>query len=287
MGIYDKDGVSLLNAYNKNGETLDVGYDKVGNVIYTRTPPLGIKIMTYNCGGWYIGSGTNIPSNLDAEYYNLQNGMIANNDPDILCLQEYWTNMSPTRTAQSMLGQYFQYIEARNGASSYFGRAICSKYPITNYQTHSYTSDSNRYYDSCTIAIDGTSYTVVTTHLGLQIADRRSQIAELLTFLESLDNFIVCGDFNTISCLTAAGEDYVNIITPIKDEGYNIANCYGDQSTFLVTYSERPNNTTHDLVLDNIIVPNDIMIRSVNVDTTTLTDGINEKVDHMPLIISI
>lgn len=287
MSIYDKDASSLLLAYNKGGTAIETAYDIDGSVVYTRTPPLGIKVMSYNVGGWYIGSGTNVPSDLDATYYALQNGMLADNDPDILCLQEYWTNFSPTRTAESMLSQYFPYIQTRNGLTSYFGRAICSKYPITNYTTHSFASESQRYYDSCTITINNVEYTVVTTHFGLTLANRELQITELLNYLSTLDKFIVCGDFNTNDCFNTSGEDYTNIISPILSADYNIANCYGNQSTFKVTYSELPNNDTHNLVLDNIITSSDLAIRSVSVDTTKLTDGINEKVDHMPLIANL
>ena len=287
MSIYDKDASSLLLAYDKDGSVIDSAYDIDGSVVYTRTPPLGIKIMSYNVGGWYIGSGSNVPSNMDTTYYNLQNGMLADNDPDILCLQEYWTNFSSTRKAQSLLEQYFPYIQTQNGYSSYFGRAICSKYPITNYTTHTYSNESDRYYDSCTITINDQEYTVVTTHLGLNISNRSQQISELLSFLSNLNKFIVCGDFNTIDCLSSLGADYTVVIRPILNANYNIANCYRDQSTFKVTYSELPNNDTNNLVLDNIITSSDLIIRSVSVDTTKLTDGINEKVDHMPLIAEI
>lgn len=287
MSIYDKDASPLLLTYNKGGTAIETAYDIDGSVVYTRTPPLGIKVMSYNVGGWYIGSGTNVPSDLDATYYELQNGMLADNDPDILCLQEYWANFSPTRTAESMLSQYFPYIQTRNGLTSYYGRAICSKYPITNYTTHSFVSDPTRYFDSCTITIDGEEYTVVTTHFALNLADRELQIAEILDFVSTLDKFIVCGDFNTADCLTSSGADYIGVIQPILSAGYNIANCYGNQSTFKVTYSELPNNDTHNLVLENIITSSDLAIRSVSVDTTKLTDGINEKVDHMPLIANL
>lgn len=287
MSIYDKDGTGLITAYDISGATINKGYDVNGNIVFDPVP-LGIKVMSYNVGGWYIGSGANVPSNMDAQYYALQNGMLSNDDPDILCLQEYWNTFSQAgRTAVSMLSNYFPYIEARNGNSTYFGRAICSKYPITNYVQHSFANESDRYYDSCTVTINGVDYTVITTHFGLTLAKRTAQISELLSFISSLDNIILCGDFNTVDCLDLSGDDYISIVKPIINSGYNVANCSGGVSTFYVTYSERPNNTDNDLVLDNIVTSPNLRIRSVSVDTTKLTDGINAKVDHMPIIATL
>ena len=284
MSIYNIDGDSLNSAFSSESQ-LSVAYDINGNQVWSAEPPVpsNLKVMSYNVGGWYIGSGTNVPSYLDATYYALQNRMLADNDPDILCLQEYWTNFSPTRTAVSMLQQYFPYIHEQNGNSTYFGRCICSKYPITNYTTHTFASDPNRYYDSCTITIGGEEITVITTHFATNRVDRTLQIAELLDYVSTLDKFIAGGDFNTYHCLDSSGADYIGVIQPKLSAGYNIANCYGNQSTFKVTYSELPDNDTNNRMLDNIITSSDLAITSASVDTTKLTDGINERVDHMPL----
>lgn len=276
--IYDLNGSTLSSAFDKSGNASASAYDITGDQVFATI----IKVMTYNVGGWYCGSGTNVPSAQDAEYYALQNGMLSeHSDVDVLCLQEYMTNFSELpRTADSVLSPYFTYRNCRQ-SGTYFGRGICSKTEITGYTTNAYTAESSRYYDKAYVELGGKQIAIFTTHLGLTLANRQSEIAELITALQNEEYFIACGDFNMLDCKSVSGEDYTAIIEPILNAGFNSANCtdYG----FLETYSDQPTGT-YTGCLDNIVTSSNIDILSASVDTTKLTDNLTEKADHMPLI---
>lgn len=278
--IYSVSGSTLNSVNGINGNTLSTAYDVDGEVVFPALPT-DLKVMTYNVGQWYIGSGTNVPADKDAEYYALQNGMIANADADILFLCEYWDTFSQAgRTALSMLSQYYPYIETRNGGSGYYGRAICSKYPLSNYTHHAFSNESSRYYDSVSVTIGGTSLKLVVTHLSTDASKRSVQIGELITFLSSQDMFICAGDFNPLTIcngVTTEADDYTNIIMPLLNAGFHLANC---STRFMYTY----NDDTWNGCLDNIVTSSNITIEDAYVDETKLTDGIGDKVDHMPLI---
>ena len=277
--IYGKDGTQLFSAYDKSGVSLQSAYDVDGDLVFS-SGGIGLKTMTYNCGQWYVGGGDNVPADKDAAYYALQSGMIQNANADVLFINEYWKVMSKTgRTALSMLQQYFPYIHEQGGNSGYFGRCICSKYPITQYTVHNYSNEANRYYDSCVISVDGVEITLVVTHLATD-SKRNTQITELISFLSGLNRFICAGDFNPLTIsngTTTEAEDYTNIIVPLLNAGFHCANCSTD---FMYTY----NDNTWNGCLDNIVTSSNIQIESAYVDTTKLTDSIVDKVDHMPLI---
>ena len=288
--IYDITGNALASAYDIDGQSLSEAYDIDGNEVWSSTPIL--KVMTYNVGQWYIGDGNIVPTAKDSEYYNLQNGIIQRADADILFINEYRDSFSSTRTAQSLLSQYFPYIEARNGTSGYMGRAICSKYPLSNYTTHNFTSGTTTYYyDSANITVNGKNITLVVLHLMVNPeADRYLQAQELCNYLKTLDTFIAGGDYNT-GMSPDYGTDnnestaYAHYVKLFTDEGFHTAN-FGS-SGFLVTCNDGVDGSGIDWDIDNIITSADINILSAYVDTAKLTDGIHEKTDHMPLIATV
>ncbi len=284
MAVYDKNGNSLLTVYDAEGNVLTQAYDIDGNPLLDQNPTR-LKVMSYNVGGWYIGDGTYMPASSETAYRNLHVSMIQNADPDILCIQEYRKQFSQSGTqAIDILSPLFPYYEIRQDTTTYYGHAIFSKYPISNYVTHSYTGDSNRYYDSCTVTIDGEELTVVNTHFHPTDASQRvAEVAQLLPYLETLDTFICCGDYNMIDCKTTEGADYIAIIEPILGEGYHSANC--TDFGFLETFKNITSGWTG--CLDNIVTSSDITILQAYVDTTKLTDSISGKIDHMPLIATL
>lgn len=287
MGIYSKSGLETSMAYAKSGSMLFQAYDIDGNELLGDL--FDIKVMTYNVGTWYEGKHTNVPRAKDEEYYSLQDGMIQRNNPDILCMNEYCKQFSKTgRTALSMLQQYFPYIHEQGGdnpdASNANGRCIASKYPITNYTVRNFNDGSGLYYDSCTVTVDGNPITVIVTHLFYSASDASKRVSELRTiisFMQTQERCILCGDLNTLNCKSTSGADYINMIQLLLDAGFHIANC--GSFGFLVTYSDEPDGTWTGC-LDNIVTSSNIQILSAHVDTTKLTDGLQERVDHMPLI---
>lgn len=284
--IYSEGGTQLFSAYGKSGVSLQSAYDVNGDLVFS-SGGIVLKAMTYNVGQWYYGSGDNVPADKDAAYYALQSGMIQNANADVLFINEYWKVMSKTgRTALSMLQQYFPYIHEQGGDSGYYGRCICSKYPISNYTIHAYSDNNQRYYDSCVISVDGVEITLVVTHLATD-SKRNTQITELISYLSSLDRFICAGDFNTLSItgsVTTEAADYTDIIVPLLNAGFHCANC--SNQGFLVTYSDSPTGT-YVGCLDNIVTSGNIAIASASVDETKLSDGLTERTDHMPLIATL
>lgn len=286
MSVYNKSGEPLLSVYSKSGDALARAYNASGNQIYPNGP-ISLRIMSYNVGEWYYGDGDNVPADKDELYYALQNGMIQRNDPDVLCIQEYWKIFSKTgRTALSMLQQYFPYIHEEGGASGYYGHCVCSKYPISNYTVRKYTDNNQRYYDSCTVTVNGIPITIVNTHLDLTQAKRDLEIQELISYLRTQNRFVACGDYNTGITPTSANVEstaYINNVKPFIDAGFNTAN-FGNFG-FLLTCVDR-NNQTH-YYLDNIYTSGNISVSDAYVDDTKLSDLIDDPIDHMPLVADI
>lgn len=292
MAIYNKSGNALQIAHNKNGDALQVAYNKNGDVVYSAQPTT-LKVMTYNVGQWYVGGGDNVPTDKDSAYYALQNGMIQNANADILFLNEYWKVFSKTgRTAKSLLEQYFPYIHEQGGDSGYYGRCLCSKYPISNYTTHNFTSvGTNYYYDSADITVNGKSIKLVLLHLMVNPeTDRYTQAQQLLVYLKTLNTFIAAGDYNTgispdYHNDNTSSTEYAHYVKLFTDEGFHTANFA--ESGFLTTCNDGIDGAGYDWDIDNIITSADISISDVYVDETKLTDGIHEKTDHMPLIATL
>lgn len=288
MSIYSIDGTAMTGAFGVDGDNLSACYDIDGETVWTAESTT-LKVMAYNVGGWYTGSGSNVPADKKSEYLALQTGMIEDNDPDILIIQEYLANFSADGTsALSMLQSLFPYVHVKT-SGTYFGRAICSKYPITDYTERTYSVETSRYYDSCTITVDGTPITVCTTHLSVSSeANRTAQIEQLIPFLQQQARFIVGGDFNTgIIDSTANTESaaYISAVKPFIDAEFNTANFVNDE--FLVTCNDGVDGAGRNWYLDNLYTSDNMTISNVYVDTTKLTDNINEKVDHMPLIATV
>lgn len=301
MAIYDADGTQLFHAYDADGTELQYAYDADGTVIFT-AQPINLKIMTYNVGGWYTGVGTSVPSAYDEQYYELQSGMIEENDPDILCINEYRDQFTTGgRTALSVLSPYFQYIETADGTTDYYGHAICSKYPILSYTENYYSNDSRRYYGHAVINVNGRILNVVVTHLvtSSNVAKRPAQSAELLSYVEELDNAIVCGDFN-IHCRSkdyyyeqTGRYEWVESYKMWDDAGYNFANNNDDFGFIGTMYNSNPSSesTAGWWSLDEILVSPNITINDAYVDETKKTDPVTDDpnwlIDHIPLIAEI
>lgn len=288
--IYSVDGQELTKAYAIDGTELNKGYDVDGTVIWEKEiiEP-DFTFMTYNVGQWYTGIGSLAPAEKEQNYYNLQYSIINASKADIACFNEYRYTMGASgQSASVFLNQWFPYVQGQAGSSGYFGRAVASKYPITNYEIRTYNNES-RYYDSCEITINEKPITIVVTHLAPhEISTRETELSQLMEYLATLDRFILCGDLNTEDCNDKNGEDYQHIIKPLLNMGYHCANntsAFG----FNVTYSYHPIEELY-LCLDNVITSPNIKICTVKTDTTKFTDGLDgadDIIDHVPLIVGL
>lgn len=289
MGIYERNGTELNTAFDKFSVELDNAYSADGANVFVKNRI--IKVMTYNVGTWYEGKHDNVPSERDADYYALQKGIIQANDADIICIEEYAKQFSKAgRTGISVLQECgYTYIHEQGGdnpqAASAVGRCVASKYPITNYTERNFTDGGGMYYDSCTITVKGIPIFVVVTHLHWNNPTlRASEMATIMALVQDKSTFIIAGDFNTVYSRDTSRQDYINVIQPLINAGYNIANC-GDWG-FLITCSDYPEDDWTG-VIDNIVTSSNIDILDVYVDETKMTDGLNERVDHMPLVATL
>lgn len=295
--VFDINSNTMRAVYDFGGQSLHYAYDLYGDVVFSGDP-VTIKVMTYNVGQWYEGRGSNVPADEDAVYYALQNGMIADNLPDILCIEEYWKIFSQTgRTALSMLQQYFPYIHEQGGDSGYFGRCVCSKYPILGYVVNTYSNEPQRYYDNCTVLVNGRRLSVVVTHLGLTPEDREPQIAELVAYLSGLRAFVCCGDYNTpYSWHSTPIPETLAELDPFSDAGLKLSNC-GDIGFYVTSCGDTIDQETGEVPdgvwrawIDNISTSDNLTPTSAYVDRSkidALLAGTITHIDHMPFIAEI
>lgn len=286
MPVYDLNGNQLAHVYDLDGNELSTAYDIDGNVIYTAESPV-IKVMSYNIGGWYDGQGTNVPASKDQAYYALQSAIFEENNVDVLCMQEYMTQFSSTRTAESVLSPYFQYRNCRQ-VGTYYGRGICSKYALSDYTVNTYTDNANRYYDKAYINVGGRRIAVFTTHFDPQsFNNRKSEVRQLITALSNEEYFICCGDYNVLTIRTDSDipltetDDYVEIVTPLLNEGFHCAN-WSDNG-FIPTLGR----TTPLACIDSIITSSNIDIISAYTDASKVGNPVVEYVDHIPFIATL
>ena len=283
MAIYDVNGNSIATPYDVDGNSLLHVYDVDGNML---TGENQFKVCSYNVGGWYIGSGTNVPSDKDTAFYNLQNGIISDINADILCIEEYWSIFSQSgRTAQSLLSQYYPYIETADGTAQYYGRAICSKFPISSYIKHYFTGET-RYYDEAVINILGESVHVFVTHLHPSNSTTRiAEATELYNYIQTqgYDKYIICGDFNS-TLYDPMSEVNIGIYKQFLDVGCNIAND-GDFG-ILDTACNSADWDTDKFAIDNIIASDGFTFESVNTNLSKTTNAdvlATGKIDHVPI----
>lgn len=296
--IYDVSGNGLTSVYSVNSSPLSAAYDVNGVKIWSANPVL--KVMTYNCGQWLSGSGTGT-STEDQNAVNhralLQDIMTAQ-DPDLLCVQEYWDVIGNT-DVKDLLAQYMPYYQEVNGETAYYGHAVFSKYPITNFVTSALTSpldfetvaessNTGRYLDKCTITVDSIAITVFNTHLATSSQEslKVAQAELICDYLSNYNRFILCGDFNTV-CKSTNDEEYTTIMKQFIDDGYHSANC-SEQHGFIDTWTDSTDGTGTWYPCDQIITSGNITITDVTIDLTKLDylDGVNT-IDHVPLVATL
>lgn len=288
MAVYKMDGTELSELYDKDGVALLSAWDKNANLVFSAVN--GLTVASYNVGGWYYGGGTNVPAEKDDAYYRMQFETLQNINADILCIEEFWTMFSQSgRTAASLLSQFYPYIETRNGTDQYFGRAICSKYPITSYTSNLFTGETKRYYDVASINVYGRTIYAFVTHFSTSsdASVRVTEATEINNYIDAkgFDKFFVCGDFN-VAVLDPLSEYNRQVFGPFLNDGDALAN--GGAFGVFETYSR---NSTYDdnLSVDNIIVSKAFTIDAVHIDTTKVTfQATNgDKIDHIPLVAHI
>ena len=283
MAVYNLNGTEIQNIYNKSGNKISQAYDKSGN------PLIGdsvLKVMQYNVGQFYIGDGNVIPTELKSTYSTLQTTIFNNHNPDICLMQESPRIFCADGTlSDDFLSTWFNQFASSRGGINYQAHRIATKgYTISNYQEIEFTHPYGNYpgYETCTMSINGHNILFVNTHMTTSQSEQESQCADILNAVSNAEYFIICGDFNTVIS-SLSDTDYINCIKPFVDAGYNTANCgsFGILSTY---YATADPDASYKPATDQIIVSSNITIQDAYVDTTKLTDGIDAKIDHLPLI---
>ena len=110
------------------------------------------------------------------------------------------------------------------------------------------------------------------------------QAQELIRWASDKEYFIICGDFNSL-CYGIQDLDYLTVIEPFLDAGYNSVNCakFGFIPTFYMD-GDRADGSS----LDQIITSSNIAICRVWTDKTKYGNSdVGDRIDHLPLCAEI
>lgn len=275
MSVYSKDGTEVNAVYDLSRQIIRA-YDIDGNIVYRLS---NLRVCTYNVGGWYIGSGTNVPVDYKTEYVNLQQSILDAVNADIVGFQEYWdTFCADGTTADSVIGSYFTQQEKTNATTKWNGHVIASNgYTLQDYESirfEAYYSNAPSY-ERCYITVEGKNVCIINTHLSTAAGGQKEpQSQEIFDAVADEDYFIVLGDFNT------EVSDYDAIVKKFVQAGYHSANLNGTEH-YLNTYY---NASGVGKPTDQIITSANITIDNVEVNTIKLNDLLTDKIDHIPLI---
>ena len=124
-------------------------------------------------------------------------------DADVICLQEVlYYQFKLMKTLLNMDGIFGLHV---NRKRMKFGICILSKNKIINKEHVLLSSKTEQ---RGLVSIDTKKYTIINTHLGLDIEERQTQISEILNFAKSKNNnVIICGDFNEKNISLCSYED--------------------------------------------------------------------------------
>ena len=232
------------------------------------------SIMSYNCGEWWIGSGKNVPTNKFDSIMATQKSIIERYNPDVLSICEYANIFSGKYfTKDILLDELFYESKEFATDSIYGGKAICSKSKIENSEEHVLSTGS-----ICikfNVYLNGRKVCIVNTHLDAHTEENRSkEIDEIISLVSNEEYLILCGDWN-VNGKNKESNDYKNTIKKFKDMGLKCCN----DGVYETYYSTNPKTA-----LDDIIVSQNINIKSFIVDTQKLENNDFEGPDHMPVI---
>lgn len=278
MSVYTINGDVVNTLYDKNGSTINQAYDINGHVVYQPTAS-SIRVATYNVGGWYIGSGTNVPTEKKTAYIALQQSILSAVEADIVCFQEYWNAFcADGTTADSVIGQYFTQQEKTNADTTWNGHVTASNGIVLNdYESIRFVNyySTAPGYEKCYIDVGGKTVCIINTHLSTAAGGKKEpQSQEIFDAVQNEPYFIIMGDFNT------EVSDYDAIVKKFVDAGYHSVNLNGTDHHFSTFYASAGIGKP----TDQIITSANITISDAYVNTLKLTDGLGDKIDHIPLV---
>jgi endonuclease/exonuclease/phosphatase family metal-dependent hydrolase len=283
--IYDTNKNPYNYAFDVSKTRLNQAYDINKNPLLEIEPPTPtykFKVMSYNVGSW-TAFGVKATLENQETWYTLQNSILNAERADLLGIQEYYSAIG-SYSVTTMLGQYYEYLYAVDWVSTKAGRAIASKYLMTNTAeiNFQHQNGEQRSYLIGDVAVEGKTIKFITAHLALDNATIALQIGELLEAVRSFDYWILTGDFN-IAFPNSQSDGYAILVKPFLDAGYNVAN--GSNFGFIPTFStKKPGDESDWRCLDNIMCSSNITITNVYVNRQKITEHVDYAIDHLPLI---
>ena len=287
MAIYDINGISLLEAYDVDGVGLNEAYDINDNLIFPDVDrPL--RVLSFNVGSFYTQYHPAPASTGDVFYYRNKT-MFENCNADFAGLTE-WQETIGTVPASVLMNEFFRTYYPDYNAYPTAGAAMTSAFSVipSSVELIRYATQggSTRYYQKSYVTYQGKRICFICTHLDLTASARAAQLTELLNAVENEEYFIITGDFN-FNIEEVGDSEYNASIPLILAKGYNSAQ--NSNHLFMTWYKgTTPENITSARALDNIITSSNIDILNPRIETTKLTDGLNEvydiSFDHVPLI---
>lgn len=229
-------------------------------------------IMTYNCGEWYNGSGTHVPSADYDRFLEMQRNIITRYSPDVICIQEFDDQIATLSSSKALLLDPNYHNVVTYTGYGYDNKAVATNKRLYNTSLTLFATTEGtlqRNYVKTYAYFNGEKICIINTHLALGDTARAAEITELITDLASEPNVIIVGDMNQNSASNA--QYYNTTLKQFTDAGYNLANTGN-----YVTYA--PTGT-----IDNFIYKGNITIKKVIIDHAK--EGLAEGSDHYPMIV--
>ena len=245
------------------------------NVPNAKKPKL--RVMTYNVHGCSGTDGRVSPRRVAR--------VIDAYDPDIIALQEIDLGRRRSRLEDQSaliardLNLNHVFCPTVTHAEEHYGHALLTPWPVEVIKRARLPADPRKISREpraalwARVMVDGRAVNVITTHLGLGLAERVAQVQELLGpewigALSEGEPAILCGDFNLIP----SSASYRRIATQLRDvqlilEGHRALRTFSSLQPFLR--------------LDHIFLTPHFEVRAVMVPRTDLT---RVSSDHLPLL---
>jgi endonuclease/exonuclease/phosphatase family metal-dependent hydrolase len=157
-----------------------------------------LRVATYNVHGCIGTDGRHDPDRVGA--------VVAELDADVVALQEF--TYSAGVAIESRAPVEFVALDryqcalgpTRQVAARCFGNAVLARHPIVDVHRIDLSMDGRepRGALATTVDVAGTPVHLLASHLGLRVSERRFQVRQLLSYLDSVRHslLVVLGDFN-------------------------------------------------------------------------------------------
>lgn len=268
MPTYDKNGQLVYNAYKKDGTIAQYGFDRNGNLIFPNIDPtdFNFKVMTFNVQSW---SGIN-----EWDYIN---SIFEDYDVDIIGSQESKSNSELTA-----LGYTYKATGSEPNTNIVFSKHELSDITSKSYDANHY--EGKRGYQKMYFTFNGKRIALFNTHLETHTGTtyQYPQAQELFDAVSEEEYFIITGDLNTV-CESVNDAQYINVVKPFVDAGYNVANCC-KRFGFNDTWTSGTYASTSWYQPDNIITSANITMANMVVDMTKVELQTELAIDHLPVI---